>query len=97
MGGPVGAAASERAGDEGEYHHSRNLTKNIESGSKILRESSRVRGDVRSMRRMRARMPVFDLEDDLAAAAAIPCALASIRRCDSPQLCKRCHETVKGN
>lgn len=35
----------DRAGLLGEYHHSRNLMKNIEVGRRTLSESSSVRGD----------------------------------------------------
>ena len=45
MGGPLGGAERARAGEEGEYHHSRNLMKNIERGSKMRRESRTRRGD----------------------------------------------------
>lgn len=57
MGGPFGAALNERAGDDGEYHHSRNLTKNIDIGNKTLRDSNTARGEDRSSRRSVARSP----------------------------------------
>lgn len=40
-------SARERAGEEGEYHHSRNLMKKIVVGSRSLRESRSKRGDLR--------------------------------------------------
>jgi hypothetical protein len=43
--GPSGEVLSERAGELGEYHHSRNLTKNIAVGKRSLRESSNKRGE----------------------------------------------------
>jgi hypothetical protein len=39
--GPVGAEDSARAGDEGEYHHSRNLTKKMDNGRRTLSDSNR--------------------------------------------------------
>ena len=40
-----------RAGDEGEYHHSRNLMKNIAVGRRTRKESSNRRGDRKNSRR----------------------------------------------
>lgn len=45
MGGPLGGTVRARAGEEGEYHHSRNLMKNIERGRRTRRESRTRRGD----------------------------------------------------
>lgn len=45
MAGPRGEFVKERAGDPGEYHHSRNLTKKIAVGSKRRNESSKSRGE----------------------------------------------------
>jgi len=44
--GPRGDVDSDRAGDPGEYHHSRNLTKKIAVGSKKRRESSSNLGEL---------------------------------------------------
>ena len=54
--GPVGARDRERAGEDGENHHSRNLMKNMENGKRYLRESSKIRGDLKSRRFIRERM-----------------------------------------
>lgn len=43
--GPSGDVFNERAGELGEYHHSRNLTKNIAVGRRSRRESSSKRGE----------------------------------------------------
>jgi hypothetical protein len=51
MAGPRGEVERTRAGDDGEYHHSRNLMKKIAVGSSSLRESRRSRGDVKRRRR----------------------------------------------
>lgn len=45
MAGPAGVADTMRAGDEGEYHHSKNFTKKIAVGRRILNESSNSCGD----------------------------------------------------
>jgi hypothetical protein len=39
MAGPSGGVVSERAGEPGEYHHSRNLMKKIAVGRRSRRES----------------------------------------------------------
>lgn len=44
--GPEGDVDNERAGDPGEYHHSRNLMKNIAVGNSSRSESNRRRGEV---------------------------------------------------
>jgi len=51
--GPCGEVAKERAGDPGEYHHSKNLTKKTAVGSSNRRESNNRRGEDR--RRLRSR------------------------------------------
>lgn len=43
--GPLGETESDRAGELGEYHHSRNLTKKIAVGSNRRSESRRVFGE----------------------------------------------------
>lgn len=43
--GPRGELDSERAGEPGEYHHSRNLIKKMAVGNKNLRESKIIRGE----------------------------------------------------
>lgn len=55
--GPWGEVDSERAGEEGEYHHSKNLMKNIAVGSRTFSESSNIRGEDANARRRAARMP----------------------------------------
>lgn len=57
MGGPVEGRDTIRAGDDGEYHHSKNFTKNMAVGRRTLKESSRSLGDFR----MRARS-VFNID-----------------------------------
>lgn len=49
MGGPSGEdeSARERVGEEGEYHHSRNLMKKTVVESRSLRQSRSRRGDLR--------------------------------------------------
>ncbi len=54
MAGPWGDVVRERAGDPGEYHHSKNLMTNMVVGSKSRRESSSKCGEVEIMRRIRA-------------------------------------------
>lgn len=49
--GPWGEVDNERAGDPGEYHHSRNLMKNIAVGNSRRRESSNRRGEASISRR----------------------------------------------
>jgi hypothetical protein len=44
--GPRGEVARLRAGDPGEYHHSRNLTKKMAVGNRNRNESSRSRGEL---------------------------------------------------
>lgn len=50
MVGPACACPRARAGEVGEYHHSRNLTKKRERGSRILRDS-RTREGLRLIKR----------------------------------------------
>jgi len=45
--GPSGDVDSDRAGDDGEYHHSRNLIKNIAVGKKTFKLSRMRYGDLR--------------------------------------------------
>lgn len=45
MAGPAGDVESDRAGDEGEYHHSRNLKKKMAVGRITLSESNKSWGD----------------------------------------------------
>jgi hypothetical protein len=49
--GLEGPAESAFAGDEGEYHHSRNLMKNIDMGNSTLSESKSSAGDERKSAR----------------------------------------------
>lgn len=44
--GPSGDVFKDRAGELGEYHHSRNLIKKIAVGRRSRRESSRRRGEL---------------------------------------------------
>lgn len=64
MAGPRGDVDKERAGDPGEYHHSRNLTKKMAVGSSNRSESRSRRGEVTSRCRSR---PLSD--DELFGAA----------------------------
>ena len=41
MAGPAGDVESDRAGEEGEYHHSRNLKKKMAVGRITLSESNK--------------------------------------------------------
>lgn len=52
--GPRGDTESVRAGDDGEYHHSKNLMKKIAVGSSIFKLSSKSRGDNKNIPRRRA-------------------------------------------
>jgi hypothetical protein len=74
MAGPSGDVERARAGDDGEYHHSRNLMKNMAVGSSNLRESRTSRGEAKMRRRkMVIRPPLFPTDlalRDVAAAAA---------------------------
>lgn len=56
-GGPCGDTAKVLAGDEGEYHHSKNLMKKMAVGRRILRLSNSRRGDVISNLRSFANKP----------------------------------------
>jgi len=69
--GPSGEVESERAGDPGEYHHSRNLTKNIADGRSSLRESKNNCGEVMNSRRIQARTPRRRSGEALLSAAAL--------------------------
>ena len=51
MAGPRGDVERTRAGDEGEYHHSRNLIKKMAVGRRILSESRTSLGEARRRRR----------------------------------------------
>jgi hypothetical protein len=54
--GPRGDTDRDLAGEPGEYHHSKNLMKNIAVGRRSLSESSNVRGDLASISFKRARI-----------------------------------------
>ena len=51
MAGPSGDVERTREGDDGEYHHSRNLMKNMAVGSSNLSESRSSRGEAKRRRR----------------------------------------------
>jgi hypothetical protein len=69
--GPRGDVESTRAGDDGEYHHSRNLMKNMAVGSRILSESRTIRGEVKRRRRSTdISLPAFSNGFALSVAAA---------------------------
>ena len=57
MAGPEGDMESDRAGEEGEYHHSKNLKKKIAVGRITLSESSKNWGDEKSNLRKNALTP----------------------------------------
>lgn len=57
--GPRGDAFKDRAGELGEYHHSRNLMKKIAVGRRRRRESSKRRGEADKTWRSRATRPSF--------------------------------------
>ena len=77
--GPRGDVERIRAGDDGEYHHSRNLIKKIAVGSSSLRESRRSRGDVKRRRRITTiRLPLFSRDFTFSPnAAAARCTIGS--------------------
>jgi hypothetical protein len=60
--GPSAGLASREAGEAGEYHHSRNLMKNMVVGRRNLSELSKKRGEER-MRRSEDAIKVFGLGD----------------------------------
>ena len=69
--GPRGDVERTRAGDDGEYHHSRNLMKNMAVGRRSLSESRTSRGEVRRRRRStRISPPPFSNGFALSAVAA---------------------------
>lgn len=57
MAGPVGDIESDRAGEEGEYHHSRNLKKKMAVGRITLSESNNNWGDEKIRLRKNALTP----------------------------------------
>ncbi len=59
MAGPSGDVVNERAGESGEYHHSKNLMKNMAVGRRNRSESSRRRGEEESSWRSRVPTPSF--------------------------------------
>lgn len=48
IGGPRGDVAKDRAGEPGEYHHSKNFTKKMAVGNNKRKESRSRRGDAKS-------------------------------------------------
>jgi hypothetical protein len=77
MAGPSGDVERTRAGDEGEYHHSRNLMKNMAVGRRNLSESRTSRGDVKRRRRSMRISPPFS--DGFAFAPVVVVATAAAR------------------
>ena len=61
MAGLRGDVDSARAGEEGEYHHSRNLMKKMAVGRRSLRESRKRRGEVSNRRLINATAPFFPI------------------------------------
>lgn len=59
MAGPKGDIDNDRAGEPGEYHHSRNLMKKIAVGKRSLKESSNNCGDRSRSPRTTAKNPLF--------------------------------------
>jgi hypothetical protein len=59
MAGPRGDMDNDRAGEPGEYHHSRNLMKKMAVGRRSLKESSSNWGDRNRSRRRTAKNPLF--------------------------------------
>ena len=57
MAGPAGDAESDRAGEEGEYHHSKNLKKKMAVGRITLSESNKNWGDEKTKLRKNALNP----------------------------------------
>lgn len=57
--GLEGPPESARAGEEGEYHHSKNLIKNIDRGRSTLRESKSNAGDERMSARSLCTIEVY--------------------------------------
>jgi len=71
--GPSGDVVRERAGEPGEYHHSRNLMKNIAVGRRSRRESKRSRGDERMARRIMAKAPFLCLGEGIFEGVRLAC------------------------
>ena len=74
MAGPAGDVESDRAGDEGEYHHSKNFKKKMVVGRITLSESNNNWGDERTRFRKNVLNPTvccLTVED----------VVESIRRC----------------
>ncbi len=71
--GPRGDLDSDRAGELGEYHHSKNLMKNMAVGSKSRSESRSSWGDllIRLLSRTHIPLPRTDGLDIIAALAAL--------------------------
>lgn len=59
MAGPEGDLDKARAGEEGEYHHSKNLMKKMAVGNRILREFRRSRGNVVIALRKNVNIPLL--------------------------------------
>jgi hypothetical protein len=59
MAGPKGDIDNDRAGEPGEYHHSKNLIKKIAVGNRSLNESSNNCGDRSRSLRTKAKNPFF--------------------------------------
>jgi len=57
MAGPEGDVESDRAGEEGEYHHSRNFRRKMAVGKTTLSESNRNWGDEKATLRKNALNP----------------------------------------
>lgn len=59
MAGPKGDIDNDRAGEPGEYHHSKNLMKKMAVGKSSLKESSSNCGDRSRSARITAKNPLF--------------------------------------
>jgi hypothetical protein len=68
--GPSGEVENERAGEPGEYHHSRNFMKKMAVGSRSLRDSNKACGEAKSRRRIQPSGVRGPLGDVFAVAAA---------------------------
>ena len=79
MAGPARGAERARAGEDGEYHHSRNFTKKIAVGRMTLSESSNSRGEDSNSRRKLRSIPCARAGSAL---GSIACCAA---RCKTPR------------
>ena len=71
MAGPEGDVESDRAGEEGEYHHSRNFKKNMAVGRITLSESNTSWGEEKAILRKNVLKPAVCFLTDVEAVELI--------------------------